>query len=195
MPENINVRFKKGEWEDKLEYAYTSRYKETPQFVQAEDCVLNRVSESNNYGYENVTLVTKEKYGEGATVSAECSFDKMGAPLILITDGLYKDESGNLLFGDYYEIVLYEDGINVWQMFMEDKTVKWNKLLGVFFKVSEKEKKEFSVKLLKQAIEILCGEEKMWLRIPDLPEKANLGITACEGINRFYSFSVGYDEQ
>lgn len=80
-------------------------------------------------------------------------------------------------------------------MFMEDKTVKWNKLLGVFFKVSEKQKKKFSVKLLRQAIEIVCGEEKICLHISDLPEKANPEITACEGINRFYGFSVGYDER
>lgn len=189
MSELLSVNFKKGEWENKLEYAYTSRYEAFPQFVQEKDCVVNQKNDVNNYGFDNVTLVTKEKYEEGTTVTAECSFDVMGAPLILITDGLY-EENGKLRFGDYYEVVLYEDGINVWQMYMEDSTVKWNKLLGVAFKVSEKEKHTFSVKLLKQAFEITCGEEKIWLRVPDLPKSVNLGITACEGINRFYGFSV-----
>ena len=186
----MKAEFKKGKWEDTLVYAYTSRYDVKPQFIQEEECVLNRKNEERQYGYDNVTVVTNEKYGAGTLISTECAFEEDGAPLILLTDGLYHDKDGDLRFGDYYEAVLYKGGVNVWQMFMEEGTVKWNKLAGFSFDVTDCEKHLLCVELLEKAIRITTEKQEIFLRIEDLPKALNVGITACEGINRFYSFGI-----
>lgn len=186
----MKIEFKKGKWENHLTYAYTARYEEKPLFVQAEDCVLNRKNEDRQYGYDNVTVVTNKKYGAHTLISVECSFEEEGAPLILLTNGLYKDKNGDLRFGDYYEIVLWKNGINVWQMYMEESAVKWKKLMGVSFNVAECEKHTFNVELDEKKVRITTGNQDIFLHIADLPKEVNVGITACEGINRFYSLDV-----
>lgn len=186
----MKAKFKEGQWEKILEYAYTARYEAKPQFLQEEECVLNRKNEKNQYGYDNVTVVTPQQYSAGAVISTMCSFEADGAPLILLTDSLYRDVDGDLRFGNYYEIVLYKGGINVWQMYMIEGVVKWKKLMGVSFPVTEGEKHVLCVELLEKGIHMMTEGQDAFLRIEDLSDRMNVGITACEGINRFYAFSV-----
>ena len=186
----MKVAFQKGHWENSLHPVYTSRYDETPDFIQEETYITNQANPNCSYGFDHTSLLTKEQYGNGATVTTQCLFEKFGAPLILLTDKLYQDENGVWSYRNYYEVVLYEDGLNVWYLYPEQGETKWHKLLGVHFPVKENEIHSLSVKILDRAIEIFTGDEKVMLRIPELPAQLHVGITDCEGINKFYSFEV-----
>lgn len=188
----LNIEFKKGKWEEFLDYAYTARYELKPKFVQEIDHVRNCENKELEYGFDNVTVVTKQKYTAGAKISTCCSFDKDYAPLLVFTDNLYKDTENDLRFDNYYEVVLYKDGINVWHLYKDsaENKMKWHLLLGVKFKVSPKEKHTLTVELAEKAFKIKYGSEDIVLRISDLPKQMHVGITACEGINRFYSLDI-----
>ena len=187
----MNIEFKKGMWEDALIYANSFRWDDEPQFIQEADHVHNRKISEERFGYDNISLMTREKYGFGVKVSTTCAFDDFGAPLIVIAEDLLDDGKGFLRYGEYFEVVLYENGVNVWRMHMDaDRKVTWHKALGVEFPVTALEPHELTVEIKENYLVIETCGQKMTLRCDDLPGKFHLGIDACEGINRFYDFTI-----
>ena len=133
-----NISFIPGGWDNgELVYAYSYRFEETPVFLQREDCIENRKNDGAVYGFDNISLLTSEKYGPETTVTARCAFEDLGAPLIVLADSMARDSRGVCRYGDYLEVVLWKNGVNVWRMWMVNGTVTWKQLLGVEFPVSE----------------------------------------------------------
>lgn len=183
--------FSKGSWgTNALLYAYSYRFEETPVFVQREDCIENRKNDAATYGYDNISLLTKEKYGPKTTVTTRCAFEDLGAPLIVITDRITRDPRGVSRYGDYIEVVLWKNGVNVWRMRMEDGTVTWKQLMGVDFPVAETKIHTLSVTVGTDTLEITADGRKLLLYVENLYPSYHVGINACEGINRFYDFAA-----
>lgn len=190
-----NISFIPGGWDNgELVYAYSYRFEETPVFLQREDCIENRKNDGAVYGFDNISLLTSEKYGPETTVTARCAFEDLGAPLIVLADSMARDSRGVCRYGDYLEVVLWKNGVNVWRMWMENGTVTWKQLLGVEFPVSEGEAHTLSVTAHADSLEITADGRKMWLHVPELYPAFHVDINACEGINRFYSFRVSKPE-
>lgn len=184
--------FSRGRWNtEDVTYAYSYRFEETPVFVQHDDCVENTKNSEAKYGFDNISLLTRQAYKAGTRITTECAFEDLGAPLIVIADKLYTDERGVERYGDYLEVVLYKNGVNVWKMTMENKEVTWKKLLGVEFPVTEHEKHTLTVDIEEQVLTIWADGHKQMLRVEDLYPAFHVGINACEGYNRFYSMEVG----
>lgn len=189
MGDTMNISFSKGAWtHGELVYAYSCRFEETTVFLQRPDCIENQQNPGAVYGYDNISLLTREKYGPGITISTRCAFEDLGAPLLVIADGLTVDGRGVSRYGDYIEVVLWKNGVNVWKMWMQDGQVTWKQLLGVEFPVSESESHTLSVTIGTDTLEITADDRKILLAVPDLYPTFHVGINACEGINRFYDF-------
>lgn len=187
----MNLSFKENSWEpDSLTYAYSYRFEETPVFVQKADCIENTKNEDAVYGYDNISLLTKEKFGPGTKLTTRCAFEDLGAPLLVIADQLSTDDRSVVRYGDYLEVVLWKNGVNVWRMWMKNGEVTWKQLMGVDFPVSEHEIHTLSVTIEKDTLHIEADNQKMLLYIEDMYPSYHLGINACEGINRFYSLSI-----
>lgn len=187
-----HINFSKGRWEnDDFSCAYTMRWDRTPAFIQERDHVRNERFGEGVYDFDYISYVSKEKYCGDIKISAQCSFDNYGAPLIVIADNLTEDENGVLWYNEYYEVVLYEKGINVWHLYPEDSgKIVWDKLLGVEFPVSAGEKHTLSVRVIGKKLFIEADDKKMTLLVDKLYDSFHVGITACEEINRFYSMTV-----
>lgn len=187
----MHLNFARGQWAmDGLTYAYTYRFPETPVFRQLDDCIANSENGSSTQGFDNITLLTKEKHLPGTRIVTECSFDHFGAPLVTIAENLIPDENGNMRFGDYIEVVVYENGVNVWRMYYKEGKVTWDCLLSVEFPLKEKKIHVLSVEILKEKLIIFANERKKTLHVNDLYPSFHVGINACEGINRFYSMEI-----
>lgn len=123
-------------------------------------------------------------------MEVECSFDRFGAPLIVFAESLRELENGDMQYGTHYEAVLYENGINLWHLTpLADGKQQTVSLCKARLPFPAGERLTMKVRLTRDGIEAQCGELVAQSRIC-LPEKMYVGITACEGINRFYSFSV-----
>ena len=123
---------------DDLVYAYSRRFDAVPVFTQYPDHVENRADASVPYGWENISLLTREKFAAGTRIGTRCAFLGDGAPLITLAASMEPDERGVLRFGEYLEIVLYKRGVNVWRMWYDPAGTKnggvsWKKLMGVEF--------------------------------------------------------------
>ncbi len=186
----MDIELTKGNWEDQLFHAYTLRFPFTPKLIQEQSCVRNGTNAEMHDGFDYTSLLTKERYPHNTTITATCSFEKFGAPLLLFTDHVQTDDAGNLWYGGCYEIVLFEEGINVWKHFMAGNEVKWVKLFFAAFPVNSQERYTIRATLLEQGMEFAVNKRKYFLRIENLPAEMHVGFTACEDINRIYHFSV-----
>ena len=195
----MRIQFTEGNWERYFNYAYTWRLPHTPEFIQEADCIVNARKS------EFTTILLKDRYAPGTKISFSTSFDSYGAPLLVMVKDLERDEQGKLRFREYQEIVLWENGVNVWN-FQKDETNSGNTpwdgfsavengiridwLLSNSHPVQAGKRYTMTVELGKERVAVQVDGHSFELRIPGLAEKVYLGITGCEGINRFYDLEI-----
>lgn len=183
------MKLTKGNWENELVYAYSARFDETPTFEQEADCIKNNANAESTAGYEWISLFAKDKIEGDFSVSTTCSFEECNAPLVVLAHDLY-EENGVMRFCDYHEVVIYGGGINVWKLWRENGKMIWHKKLGVDIPFAANEKHKLTVSRSGYYLDIEADGNKMRLRLDDMPKSFYVGITACEGINRFYDFDI-----
>ena len=108
----------------------------------------------------------------------------------IVYAGSELSEDGKLYYGDYLEVVLYKNGVNVWRMWHRDGTVTWKKLMSVEFPVTHGDVHHLSAEVTGDRLNIEVDGRKMSLLVDDLYPSFHLGINACEGINRFYDMDI-----
>lgn len=180
----MKIEFKKGEWEQFFTHAYCCRFPQRPLFFQGRNYISNRENPNMADGFDYTTIITHEKYGKGTKIKLECSFEKYGAPLITLTD-----EVLNGVYKNYHEVVLWENGINVWHLSEIDGKMQIKKLASIPFKV-DSSIHSLCVEILENGIKAKAMEHEIYLRIENLPSEVFVGLTACENINRFYSVTI-----
>ena len=89
--------------ENDFDYVFSPCSKTFVPFTFEDGQAVNRYDE-NIRDYEYISIVTKEKYSDGVTIKTECSFDKYGAPLIVLTDDIQPDEQGKNRYGLHFEV-------------------------------------------------------------------------------------------
>lgn len=189
------VRFEKNLWDEtSLTHAYTHRFPYTNKFIQHDACIENPENPAMADGFDYLSIMTRETYPTNTKITTRCSFSGMAAPLLIFSENLDLCEDGCYRYGNYFEVVLYKNGINVWRLWREaDGTVKWHKRLGVEFPVSENEIHTLSVQLKENYMEIDLDSMRFSLRAEDLFPVFYLGITGCEGPCRFYDMNIEAD--
>ena len=187
----MTIHFSRNAWlSDDLVYAYSYRFTDRPVFTQFDDHIENKADPDGPGGYEYISILTPRQYGTGTSVSTHVSFEGDGAPLIVLADKLYREPDGTLRFGEYIEVVLYKNGINVWRMWYRDGKVTWKKLMGVQYPVTTDELHTLTVTAGEEGLNITADDRTMSVYIPDMYRSFHAGINACEGINRFYDMTV-----
>lgn len=187
----MQICFAKDSWtEIEFTTAYSFRFVETPRFTQEPDHVRTAVNPNHREGYDNISLLTKEKYTAGATGTIHCGFEGLGCPEIIIAEKMEACEDGAMRYGACFEIVLWKNGINVWRHYREEGKCSWHLRMGLEYPVAENAIHELRVKVEKDALVIWLNGQKTTLRTEDLPETFHMGLTACEGIAKIYDWTV-----
>lgn len=186
--------FDNNEWKsNELMYSYSPVCKVYKEFSQEDGYVKNNFNEDIN-DFDYISLITKEKYAPGTHLHTRCSFDKFGAPLIVITDDVSVNKDGKNQYGLHFEVVAYEDGCNVWHIvpFPErtERPIKPTLIGKANFKIEERSEIDIDVLVGEKKLAININGRRLDVEHPDLPDSFHAGITACEGINNFYEFTV-----
>ena len=99
-------------------YAASGKVPYRPPFWQEADGVSNDYPAPpegwDNYQY--VSAVLKAPVKLPVRLAIDTRFDAFGAPLIVFAEKLDALPDGRLQYGKHYEAVLYEGGINLWQI-------------------------------------------------------------------------------
>ena len=140
-------------------------------------------------------MVLKERAAIGQTVSSTMSFDHRMAPLIVLAEKLDHPEGGAPVFGEHWEIVLYDEGLNVWHHSVKDGKPFWYKAAYLKAPFAKDTRYTLEVKVSKtpkgvKEMEVKCGGHEIGYVDNDLPDTFYAGIIGCEGRNRFYDFKV-----
>ena len=188
----MKIAFQKNKpWRERFLVANCYRWDSVPDFIEEENCIVNRGSTDIATGFENASLILKEPFTGDTHISVDCSFDAWGAPLVVIAKDIEKDEMGRYRYREYYEVVLYEEGVNVWRLTTDgENTVTWKKTMSVDFPVSAGDVHTLTVDIVGDTLEITADEHKMTVALPDMFSCYYVGIDACENINRFYEFTA-----
>lgn len=178
---------------DDFMYVYSPACKAYKEFVVEDDCIHNSFNEEIN-DWDYISIVTKDKYTSGVTVKTKCAFEKFGAPLIVFTDDIFEGKDGRPTYGHHFEIVAYEDGINIWSIVpwweRTERPIKSERIGFIEFPVDANALVELEVKIEKgKIIATLCGKT-VDVEYSSIPEEFHVGITACEGVNKFTEFVI-----
>ena len=202
--ELLNVDFSRGKWNAGAWLVFKSlRFDYIDPFDQMDDHIVNHSdptwSDEELYAkhvtevYASLVNPTKLS-GSTVTVSSTMSFDHLMAPLIVLTPELDVDDKGRHAFKKHYEVVLFNEGLNVWHYTYVDGKLSWHLAAFARAKFDAKKRYELKVTMTKGKKEmrmtVECGGVKFGFEDPDLPESFYAGVTGCEGRNRFYDFKA-----
>ena len=200
--EDFSTTFENGKWDKTLWLNVKSpRLNYVGEMVQHWDYITNKAPnlpdemifrKYNNDVY--VALVLNRKFTGNAVISSKMSFDHRMAPLIVIAPELGKSKEGLPEFREHFEVVLFDEGINVWRHLYKDGKPSWYK--AAYLKTSYLPKTVYDLQVelrfVKQGCQMILkcdGREFGYLEM-NLPDAYYAGIIACEGRNRFYDFKV-----
>jgi hypothetical protein len=188
----MDISFAKGgNWQEHLFTAYSFRFTETPVFTQLTDCITTAVNPEHREGFDNISLLSKERYTLGVTATLRCAFDGLGCPEIILVEEPEQCEDGAIRYGDCFEIVPWKNGMNIWRHYREtDGCCHWHLRLWLTFPVAENDIHELTVQVLDKQLHITLDGQKTILRTEDLPNRFHIGVTGCEGIARLYSLKI-----
>ena len=185
------ISFAPGGWENAgLEYAYSWRFEALPVFRQEADCIRNSPLKDNPQDFDYMGLLAPGTYTAGAKISVRCSFEKLGAPMLLLSGENEIDEKGVLRTLEYYEIVIWKNGLNVWRHHTENRKTSHYLALGATFPLSTDEIHTLSAEVKEKRLLMEVDGRKLNLFLHDLPASFRLGYTACEGICRLYEMTL-----
>lgn len=192
--------FNEGVNEQEFFYAWSPQSKTHVKFTMGDGYIVNKETplpegQQRTYGdHEHISLLTKQTYGVGSTITVECDFNVFGAPLLVLTNELITI-NGVQSYDRHIEVVAYENGINVWDIkYAPDKPernfIAPIKIAFKKFKIQNEERIFITAKILEDGLLVTVNGESLKVEIENMPQQAYVGLTACEGINRFYSLEI-----
>ena len=185
------ITFHPGKWESEgLKYAYNRRFLETPVFCQEADCIVNSRKADDPDDYDYMGLLAPELLSPGAGISVRCSFEDLGAPMVLLSMKDEEDAEGRIWTLEYYEFVIWKNGLNVWRHFMRDGRPEYYLVMGAAFSLSQNQAHLLTVETQEGRFTADVDGHRFDLYAPDLGSAFRLGYTACEGFCRLYGLSL-----
>lgn len=142
-----------------------------------------------NDGTHTSMVFTKKHKGD-IKVSVSMAFVDRMAPSIVIVSKLGTAADGANVFDEHVEIVLWDEGVNIWHLHTVDGKSLWE--LSAFAKFKLTKNNPYTLEAVKRGKELSVRVDGhvFGYRDSTLPEEYYVGITGSEGVNRFYSFAV-----
>jgi hypothetical protein len=168
------------------------------EWIQNKDHISNKVPDGEkledvikeNQNKLFISKLLNHKLSGTSEISSTMSWDKNYAPLIVIASAPESVQAGLPFSRNYIEVVIYEKGINIWQHFYKDGKQSYKKVAWIDCSFKAKKKYKLEVSVRAKELYVKVGNYNLGVNGMEIPENYYVGITACEGINRFYDFSV-----
>ena len=136
------------------------------------------------------TMVYTTKFTGDYTVAATLQIGAGAAPGIIIAQDLTTDDKGRPQYGEFYECIIYEKGLNLWHHFARDGKRTYEKTSWSDFALKPDTPYKFEVHKKGKSLLLSVDGNDVGVLIQTLPDELYLGVEGCEGICRAYDFSV-----
>ena len=199
----FNCDFEPGKW-NKADFieVKSSRWENVNTFKQ-EKCHIVNVCPKDATKIDMLSKRAPETYAAmiwknpikgNVIIKSSMSFDYRMAPSIVIAEKPGVSKKGFPEFRTHYEVVLFDQGINVWRHWFVNGKQIWKK--AAFLKADFKPNTKYELKVQIQFTHrgpvwtVSCGGHEFGFIDDLMPKEFYAGIVACEGVNRFYDFTV-----
>jgi hypothetical protein len=135
-------------------------------------------------------MLHKERITGNATISATMAFADKTAPLILLVPELSANARERKEFGEHFEIIIYDQGVNIWRYFLQDGKLTFRKAAFALFPLEKDTRHKLEVKKTGKTLTVTVAGHTFGYFDEALPDAFHAGITGCEGLNYFYDFAV-----
>ena len=171
-------------------------------FVQLDGHIMNRcpvaLTDAELYASHVYkvysSMVYARRFATKAEVTVTMAFDHLMAPLIVLAPDIYRDGEGNPVYHEHVEVVLFNEGFNVWRYTWENGAPCWRKVAFLRRPMAPKTPHTVTVTLERRSgtkeLAVHCGGVSFGYADDLLPDSFYAGITGCEGRCRFYDFKV-----
>ena len=143
--------------------------------------------------YVSMCFKKKVSFTEKIVFSSIMSFDERMAPLLVIAPELGTTNQGFPEYREHWEIILFDEGLNIWHHFWKDEKPSWTLAAYARKPFLPKTKYRLETTITKNyggMLEVKCGDLVFGCLAEGMADSLFLGITACEGRNRFYDFKI-----
>jgi hypothetical protein len=167
-------------------------------WVQQDKCIANQVPESatpeelegKRAPEACSSMVYKEKVRGNVTIISTMAFAHKMAPLILLAPDLSENAKGQKECSERFEVVIFNGGVNVWRHSLKDEKLSYRKAAFASFRLEKNTPYRLEVKKAGKTLTVSVAGHTFGYTDDALPDACYLGITGCEGLNRFYDFRV-----
>ena len=123
-------------------------------------------------------------------VRTRTSFDHRMAPLVVLTGPLGEDGHGNPEYREHIEVVIYDLGVNVWHHTWVDGEPAWYRAGWSDFPLAAGQPHLLEVEKAGDQLRVGLNDHQFGCHVSGFDTGVRAGITACEGVNRFYEFEI-----
>ena len=167
-------------------------------WLQQDGCIVNEVPgqatsqelQGKRAAETYSSMVYKEKVTGKILVNATMAFTDKMAPLIVLAPGLSGNAGSQKQYAEHFEIVLFNEGVNVWHHFLKDGKLTYRKAAFASFRLEKDTQDTLDVKKVGKVLTVSVANYTFGYADDALPDSFYVGITGCEGLNRFFNFSV-----
>ena len=193
--------FADGKWvRDDWKMLKSARSGYLGRWIQREDRIVNFVppeADIHSSWGTFTAMVLKRPFSGDVTITAQCGFEQRMAPGILVVAAPEPNEPEVPAPGEHFEIILYDNGLNIWHHYFENGTQKWynlarlraNKLFApgvphtLTVRIFSRNGRRF--------IEVTGDGRTVGAYFPQMfPDHYRIGIVASEGDNFFGSVKI-----
>ena len=191
----LSVSFAKDAWNPAdWVLAHNPTIAHLGQWVQRDDCIENATSadpaKASSLEESLTTMVYSKPFAADFTASATFRIGPGAAPGIVLAQDWAPDGDNRPQYGEFYEAIIYERGINLWHHFAQDGKRTYEKSAFYEFELKPNASYEFTVRRKGQALEMSVDGHKAGVLVHTLPEKLFLGVEGCEGVCQVMNFKV-----
>ena len=199
----FECEFKPGKWnKDDFIQVKSARWPNINGFRQERDHIVNicpaDATAKDMLGKRApetyAAMIYKNPIKGNCEVKAEMSFDYRMAPSIVIAEKVGTSDKGFPEFRTHYEIVLFDEGINIWRHWFENGKQVWRKAgyMKAKFLPNVKYELEVDIKFTRRGplLKVSVNDKEFGIIEDAMFKEYYVGIIGCEGVNRFYDFEI-----
>ncbi len=193
-----------GTWSmDDWEMVKSPRSDYRGEWVQHPDMIVNKVPD----GTDPATFVTsstttftgmlfKRSFSGDITISMDCKFAYRMAPGILIAAEPLRKNGDRTELAEHFEIILYDNGLNIWFHYFENGTPKYVKKSSFLEKGVFTANKfhrltvKFYTRKGKRFIDVYGGDKLLSAYTAEITGSFKVGIVGSEGVNSFRNIQI-----
>jgi hypothetical protein len=108
------------------------------------------------------------------------------APLILLAPDLLENAKGRRECSERFEVVIFNEGVNVRRHRLKDGKLTYQKAAFAGFGLEKDTPYRVEVKKAGTTLTVSVAGHTFGYTDDALPDACYVGITGCEGLNRFY---------